>query len=552
MADIFSLFRKNKKPDKKGITFARPLNDDGAIDIDINYNDYAAQISQIFDLDRIPTDEYDLINIYRTMSLQQEIDEAIQEIVNEAIITDEMKSTVNIVLEDVDLSNNIKNKISDEFNNILKLLNFKNKAYNLFNRWYVDGKLIFHKVIDVNKPSNGIINIIPIDPLHIKYVREIPKIRNKDSGDIDLFDLEKIDEYFIYSQIPITQKDNTSVHLAKNGVKIPKKAITYSTSGLTDESGKTVLSYLYKAIKPWNNLKSMEDSMVIYRMTRAPERRVFYVDVGNLPKGKAEQYLKDIMNRFKNKIVYNASTGAVSNQKKYQSMIEDYWLPRREGGRGTEIDTLPAGTNLGEIDDTKYFKDKLYRALNIPLSRFQQDGAAFNIGRTTEITRDEVKFAKFISRIRKRFSFIFDDILKTQLILKKIITEEEWDEIVNDINYMFVEDNYFSEFKEIEIFRERIDTVASMQSADLIGTYYTHDWVKKNILKMTQNEIDEINKEQDKERSEMDQEDIPDPDHIEMQKQQIEVDKQNAEADRQAAAEQQPAPGENEQEGEEK
>lgn len=553
MADIFGFLRKNKnKPEEKGVTFARPLNDDGAVDIDVNYVDYAGQMSQLFDLDRIPTNEYELMQIYRTMSLQQEVDEAIQEIVNEAIITDEMKPSVDIILNDVDLSDKIKERIVEEFYTILKLLNFKNNAYNLFNRWYVDGKIIFHKVVDINKPSNGIINLVPIDPQYIKYVREIPRSKNKDNGELELYDLEKIEEYFIYSQIPITQKDSTNTYLSKSGVKIPKKAITYCTSGLTDESGKTVLSYLYKAIKPWNNLKLMEDSMVIYRMVRAPERRVFYVDVGNLPKGKAEQYLKDIMNRFKNKVVYDSSTGTITNQKKYLSMIEDWWLPRREGGRGTEISTLPGGDNLGEIDDTKYFKDKLYRALNIPLSRFQQEGAVFNVGRTTEITRDEVKFSKFISRLRKRFSFIFDDILKTQLILKKILTEEEFDEIISDISYSFIEDNYFSEFKEMEVFRERLQTISELQNSNLIGTYYSHTFVKKKILKLTDEEIDEMQKEIEEERKKMDDEDIPDPDNLQLQQQQLDQQQADRDAQQQQRDDQQAAQEDDQEDEEDK
>lgn len=507
---LFDIFKS--KPKKKGTTFVPPQNDDGAIDVDVGPYDYAAQVVSSFDLDRIPTNEYELTHIYRTMALQQEVDEGIQEIINEAIISDELRPSVSIALNNVDLSDNIKEKISDEFELVLKLLNFKNKGYNLFNRWYVDGKLIFHKVIDGTKVSEGITTIVPIDPLHVKLIREIKIKRDSKSGELDLYDLDDMNEYFIYSKQPLNSKDNAQ-SVNKNGIKISKDAITYCTSGVMDESGKIVLSNLYKAIKPWNNLKLMEDSLVIYRVTRAPERRAFYVDVGNLPKGKAEQYLKDIMNRFKNKIVYDASTGTVTNQKKYHAMIEDYWLPRREGGRGTEVTTLQGGQQLGEIDDTKYFKDKLYRALNVPLSRFQQESSGFSLGRTTEITRDEVKFSKFISRMRKRFSFIFDDILKTQLVLKKIITEDEWADIVDDIGYSFLEDNFFAEMKEVEITRERMETLQQMQTNQVVGTYYSHDYIRQNILKQTEEEIKEEDEKMAKERKEMEPEEIPDPDN---------------------------------------
>jgi len=497
--DIFSIFKSKDKKDG-GITFVKPSSDDGAIDIDVGGFDHAAQILHSFDLDRIPTNEYELLSIYRNMSLHQEIDQAIQEICNDAIISDNGVS-VEISLYDVDLSDNIKEKIIDEFNYILKLLKFKSKGYNIFTRWYIDGKIIYHKVID--KSGKGIVDLLPIDPLYIKLIREHIVQKNSSMFELELYDTTKSKEYFIYSKVPLNSKDMSgNEQLVKNGVKIPRDAIAYVTSGVTDETGKAVLSYLYKSIKPWNNLKLMEDSVVIYRVTRAPERRAFYIDVGNLPKGKAEQYLKDIMNRFKNKIVYDASTGTVNQQKKFQAMIEDYWLPRREGGRGTEIDLLQGGQQLGEIDDVNYFKDKLYRSLNVPLSRFQQDSSSFNLGRTSEITRDEVKFSKFINRLRVRFSQLFEDILKTQLILKKIITEDEWNEIRDEISFDFTEDNYFSEFKEIEILRERIETFSLMQQADMIGTYYSNEYIKREILKLSEGEIEKLRDEIDNEREE--------------------------------------------------
>lgn len=492
------LFGKDDK--KKGLTFSVPSKDDGAVEIETGSygSSYAANFGLAFDLDKIPNNEYELLSLYRTISLSQEVDEALQEIVNEAIITDELKATVDIILQDVDLSDNIKKRISEEFKEVLNLLDFKNKAYNLFHRWYVDGKIVFHKVIDPNKQGNGVVDIIPIDPLNIKLVREYKTTQAQAKGErnvsetVDVYDLKDVEEYFIYSKVPFNSKDSLSQQKA---IKIPKESIIYCTSGLMDESTKMVLSYLYKAIKPYNNLKLMEDSVVIYRVTRAPERRIFYIDVGNLPKGKAEQYLKDVMNRFRNKIVYNASTGTINNQKKFQSMIEDYWLPRREGGKGTEVSTLPGGEQLGEMTDVNYFKEKLYKALNVPLSRFQGDSQAFNIGRTTEITRDEIKFHKYISRLRKRFSHIFDDLLKTQLVMKKILSVEEWEEIQPDISYSFLEDNYFSELKEVELMNDRVNMLMVLAQSGAIGKYYSHAYVRKSVLKQSEDEMKEMDKE---------------------------------------------------------
>lgn len=484
---------KNEK--KEGLTFVEPTFEDGAVEIESGgMSSYAANLGYSFDLDAIPENEHELAMTYRNLALQPDIDEAIQEIINEAIITDDLKESVSLVLEDVELSEGIKNKIKDEFDYILKLLDFKNNGYGLFRKWYVDGRLYFHKVIDNASSSKiGIRQLMPIDPLNIKLVREF-KLKNpgQTPTEMDIFDLSEIEEYYIYSRVPF---DGDTRVERKNAIRIPKEAIAFAPSGLLSANGKQVLSYLYKSIKPYNNLKLLEDSVVIYRVTRAPERRIFYVDVGSLPKGKADQYLKDVMNRFKNKIVYDVSKGTINNRKKFQSMIEDYWLPRREGGRGTEVTTLPGGEQLGELTDVEYFKTKLYKSLNVPLSRFQGDSTAFNIGRTTEITRDEIKFNKYIQRLRIKFSTLFNDLLKTQLILKRVMTYEEWDEIEAHVTYSFLEDNYFSELKEVELMNDRVGMLTTLDQSGSIGKYYSHNFVRREVLKQSEDEIAQMDKE---------------------------------------------------------
>ena len=497
----YKISRKLKDEQSKGETFATPRTDDGAIEIEslessgVNYN---PMMGYSFDLDNIPSDEYELIRNYRELSLQPDIDEAIQEIVNEAIITDEMKQSVSIVLDELELSDNIKEKIRDEFDHVLKMLKFKTDGYGLFRKWYVDGKLYIHKVVDKSNSKKGIIDLIDIDPLNIKMVRELKK---KMSNQVELYDLSKTDEYFLYSQKQFTGGKETNnpgnvsaVQMGQSAIKIAKESIAYIPSGLVSADAKMVLSHLYKSIKPYNNLRLLEDSVVVYRVSRAPERRIFYVDVGNLPKGKAEQYMNDVINRFKTNIVYDVAKGTITNRKKFQSMMEDYWLPRREGGKGTEVTTLPGGDNLGELGDVDMFRTKLYKSLNVPLSRFQQDSTAFNLGRTSEITRDEIKFSKFINRLRKKFSVLFNDILKTQLILKNIITREEWDDISDDISYDFLEDNYFQELKQSEILRDRLETLETIQRTEIIGKYYSHDYIRREILKQTEEEIKEEDK----------------------------------------------------------
>lgn len=500
----YKITKRTQEDRPAGESFAQPRTDDGAIEIESNESgvNYAGTLGYSFDIDAIPSGEFELISTYRELALQPDIDEAVQEIANEAIITDEFKQTVAIVLDDVDTSDAIKQKIRDDFEEILKMLKFKSDGYGLFRKWYVDGKLFMHKVVDKNNLKKGIIDIVDIDPINIKLIRELKKKRD---GQVELYDLQQTQEYYLYSQSPFADgkrgSNATSASTGKNALKIAKESIVYVPSGLVSADATMVLSYLYKAIKPYNNLKLLEDSVVVYRVSRAPERRIFYVDVGNLPKGKADQYLKDVINRFKNKIVYDVTKGTVNNRKKFQSMMEDYWLPRREGTRGTEVTTLPGGDNLGELGDVEYFKNKLYKSLNVPLSRFQQDGGAFNIGRTSEITRDEIKFSKFINRLRKKFSTLFNDLLRTQLILKNVITADEWEEWKEQISYDFLEDNYFQELKDSEILRERLETLQLVQQTEIVGKYYSHDYVRRNILMQTEEEIkDEDKKITDEEK----------------------------------------------------
>jgi len=487
---------KIKDEEKKGKTFVQPSFEDGAVELESNdMSNYSANMGYTFDLDAVPESEFELAMAYRNLAIQPDIDEAIQEIINEAIITDDLKDPISLILEDVDLSQGIKNKIKEEFDYILKLLDFKNNGYGIFRKWYVDGRIYFHKVIDKSSSSStGIEELVPIDPMNIKMIREYKTETKKDRNatDIDIFNLAEIEEYYIYSRVPF----NSEAHQEKkNAVRIPKEAVAFAPSGLLSINGKQVLSYLYKSIKPFNDLKLLEDSVVIYRVTRAPERRIFYVDVGSLPKGKADQYLKDVMNRFKNKIVYDVTKGTINNRKKFQSMIEDYWLPRREGGRGTEVSTLPGGEQLGELSDVEYFKTKLYKSLNVPLSRFQGDSSAFNIGRTTEITRDEIKFNKYIQRLRRKFSEIFNDLLKTQVLLKKVMTSEEWNDIEPEITYSFLEDNYFSELKEVELMNDRVGMLSTLQSSEAIGKYYSHEFIRKEVLKQSEDDIIEMDKQ---------------------------------------------------------
>ena len=438
--------------------------------------------------------EQDLIRKYREISLYPECESAIDDIINEAIISDEDES-INIRLDDVQLSDSIKKKIREEYKHILRMLDFNKRGHDLFKRWYIDGRLYFHKVVDTKNKKEGIQKLRLIDPRSIKFVREVIYDDNAKDG---IKRVKEIREYFLYSEGQVI--GNITENRSTEAIALTPDSVCFVPSGLKDLNNNVVLGYLHKAIKPVNQLRMMEDALVVYRIARAPERRVFYVDVGNLPKMKAEQYLRDIMTNFKNKLVYDGDTGEVKDDRKFMNMLEDFWMPRREGGRGTEIQTLGGGQNLGEIEDVEYFKKKMFLALNVPQSRMQPE-SGFQLGRATEINRDELKFTKFVGRLRKRFNEIFHDLLKTQLVLKGIIAEDEWDIIKEDIKYDYVKDNQFTETKNQEIVRERLALLRDAE--DLVGTYFSKEWVRKNILKQSDDEIDMLNKQIEAEQAEM-------------------------------------------------
>jgi hypothetical protein len=445
--------------------------------------------------------EFELIKRYRAMALHPEIDSSVDEIVNEFIVTDANDSPVEIELSNLNVGANLKKKIRDEFDYILKLLDFDLNAHNIIRQWYIDGRLYYHKVIDLNNPNRGITELRQIDPLKIKKVRQ--KI-GKDSSDEHAlkgtaleYDWGEYIDYYVYNprgfggNMPAVT--GTSDYGISQGVRIASDAITYCGSGLQDMTKKMTLSFLHKAIKVHNQLRMIEDAIVIYRLSRAPERRIFYIDVGNLPKVKAEQYLRDVMNRYRNKLVYDANTGEIRDDKKHMSMLEDFWLPRREGGRGTEISVLPGGQNLGELKDLEYFKKKLYNSLNLPPSRLTDDNKGFNLGKTTEVLRDELKFTKFIGRLRKRFGEIFNDVLKTQLVLKRIITPEDWEDMKEHIQYDFLFDNHFNELKEAELNLQRIQIATQFDM--FAGKYVSIEWIRKRILMQSEKEYREIDKQ---------------------------------------------------------
>ena len=482
----YSLDRKKAKTPKQGSqpSFVRKESEDAASPIVAG--GYFGQYVEMGDAAN-KASEADLIGRYREMSLHPECDSAINDVVNEAIAGDLNDHPVDIDLQNLKISQNLKNVIRDEFENVLVLLDFDRKAYDIFRRWYIDGRLFYHKMIDVNDPALGITELRYIDPRKIKKVIEFdkPKDRQRVVDPEVTSIVPKSIEYYIYSPKGLKGYEN-------NGVKIAPDAVTYVHSGQMDMQRNYVLSHLHKAIKAVNQLRMIEDSLVIYRLSRAPERRIFYIDVGNLPKQKAEQYLREVMSRYRNKLVYNADTGEIRDDKKFMSMLEDFWLPRREGGRGTEISTLPGGQNLGELEDVKYFQKKLYRALNVPESRLESE-SSFNVGRSAEITRDEVKFQKFIVRLRKKFTDLFNDILKTQLILKGVISLDEWDEFKEHIQYNFIADNYFSEMKEKEVMNERMALIAQMDP--FVGKYFSVEYMRRYILKQTDAEFGEIDEQ---------------------------------------------------------
>lgn len=429
--------------------------------------------------------EKELILKYRDISQHTECDAAVEDIVNEAIVSDDDSSPVSLIMNDLDQPDRIKKMINEEFEHVISMLNMNWYGHDIFRRWYVDGRLYYHKIIDEANPKNGLIELRSIDPTKIRKVRELKKEKDPKTGAEIIIGST---EYFIFQ--------NESLGSKAQGLKIAKDAVTYVTSGLLDPSRKKILSHLHKALKPVNQLRMMEDSLVIYRLARAPERRIFYIDVGNLPKGKAEEYLRNIMAKYRNKMVYDAETGDMKDDKKHMSMLEDFWLPRREGGRGTEISTLPGGENLGQIDDIEYFRRKLYKSLNVPSGRLEQE-QQFNLGRSTEISRDELKFQKFINRLRKKFSALFIDILKTQLILKGVVTNEEWEDIRSDISVDFLKDNHFSELKDAELLRERLGTLREID--EYAGRYYSVEWIRKNVLMQNDEDIEDIIKQIDAE-----------------------------------------------------
>ena len=465
-----------------------PNNEDGA-----DHYMSSGFFGSYVDIEGVYRTEFDLIKRYREMALHPEADSAIEDIVNEAIVSDSNDSPVEIELSNLNASDGIKTKIRKEFKYILDLLDFDKKAHEIYRNWYIDGRIYYHKIIDLKKPEEGIQELRYIDAMKMRYVRQQKKKKNDGSAISQLrsdnpmdYDFPEIEEYFIYNPKSVYPTGNPAQTGASQGIKIARDAITYCTSGLVDRNKGSTLSYLHKAIKSLNQLRMIEDSLVIYRLSRAPERRIFYIDVGNLPKVKAEQYLRDVMTRYRNKLVYDANTGEIRDDKKYMAMLEDFWLPRREGGRGTEISTLPGGQNLGEITDIEYFKKKLYRSLNVPPSRMDGEGG-FNLGRSSEILRDELKFTKFVARLRKRFSNMFNDMLKTQLILKNVITPEDWDSMSEHIQYDFLYDNHFSELKEAELMNERLTLAATAEP--YIGKYYSQDYVRRKILRQTDVEI---------------------------------------------------------------
>ena len=476
MAELFGFSFKKNQEKSRAPSPIQPSSDDGA-------TSYIAggYYGQYLDLDGNFKTEYDMVKKYREMAMHPEVDSAIEDILHEAIVADQNDSPVEINLDNLDVSESVKAMIRDEFNYLKNLYGFDTKAHEMFRRWYIDGRLYYHKVINLDAPAEGIKEVRYIDPSKIKKVRQITKPKTAD--EFMKYDFGQSEEYFIYNPKGL---NNTS---ANSGIKIAKDAITYVTSGIMDTNRNIVLSYLHKGIKVLNQLRMIEDSLVIYRISRAPERRIFYIDVGNLPKVKAEQYLREVMGRYRNKLVYDAATGEIRDDRKYMSMMEDFWLPRREGGRGTEITTLPGGQNLGELTDVQYFQTKLYKALNVPAGRLDSS-TSFNLGRSSEITRDELKFTKFVGKLRKKFGDLFNDALKTQLILKSIITPEDWEDMKEHIQYDYLKDNHFTELKNLEMKTEQLNVLGLMDP--FVGKYFSIEYIRSEVLGMTEKQMEEM------------------------------------------------------------
>jgi len=474
-------FEIKRKQEKELGSIVPPSYDDGSTVVNT-----AAHYGMVMDLEGVIKTENDLIRRYREVSQYADCDSAIEDIINEAIIAEEDKQPVEVILDDTKLSEPIKKKIREEFDEVLYLLDFNTRGHDIFRNWYVDGRLFYNIMIDPNNAKQGIQELRYIDPRKIRKIKHVEKTKT-DKG-VDL--IKSVQEYYLYNDKGITEQ-------TMQGVKMSLDSVVFTPSGRIDQNTGMTLGYLHKAIKPVNQLKMMEDALVIYRISRAPERRIFYIDVGNLPKQKAEQYVNDIMNKFRNKVVYDATTGEVRDDRKHMSMMEDFWMPRREGGKGTEITTLPGGATLGQIEDIQYFQNKLFQALNVPITRLRPD-QSFNLGRSSEITRDEIKFNKFIQRIRKKFSFLFLDILRIQLIAKGIIRADEWDEITKQIRFGFLKDNYYSEVKDAEILTGRLNQLQLVEA--YVSKYYSESWIRKNVLRQTDDDIEEIDKEIEEEK----------------------------------------------------
>jgi hypothetical protein len=495
MARLFGFSIEDTEKKSASVISPVPPNNDDGVDNYIASGFYG----QYVDIEGVYRTEHDLIKRYREMAIHPECDGAIEDVVNEAIVSDLYDSPIEIELSNLNASDKLKKAIREEFKYLKEILDFDKKSHEIFRNWYIDGRLYYLKVIDTKKPQEGIKELRYIDPMKMRYIRQEKKKNTQDyinikagADDTKILSPE-LEEYFVYTPTPNFPTGIIAGGSGQKGaVKIAKDSVTYCSSGLVDRNKGTVLSYLHKAIKALNQLRMIEDSLVIYRMSRAPERRIFYIDVGNLPKVKAEQYLKEVMSRYRNKLVYDANTGEVRDDRKFMSMMEDFWLPRREGGRGTEITTLPGGQNLGELADIEYFQKKLYRALGVPESRIASDGG-FNLGRSSEILRDELKFAKFVGRLRKRFANMFNDMLRTQLILKNIVSTEDWETISDHIQYDFLYDNQFAELKESELMNDRLATLSTIEP--YIGKYYSTEYVRKKILRQTDSEIIEIDEQ---------------------------------------------------------
>ena len=544
MGQLFG-FQINRKTEKKGQSPVPPLADEP---VSIAAGGY---FGTYVDTDATARNEYELIRRYRDMALHPEVDSAVDEIVNEFVVSDNNDSCVDINLENLDIGAGVKKKVRDEFDYIKRLMNFDNRAHEIVRSWYIDGRIFYHKVVDLDNPKQGITELRYVDAMKMRKVRQKlgkmgtntdPNISRAIKGSALEHEWGNYIDYYLYNPRgylrggamgPVGDMSNSQ------GIKMAVDSIAFCSSGLQDLNKRMHLSFMHKAIKSLNQLRMIEDALVIYRLSRAPERRIFYIDVGNLPKVKAEQYLRDVMARYRNKLVYDASTGEIRDDKKHMSMLEDFWLPRREGGRGTEITTLPAGQNLGELKDVEYFKKKLYNSLNLPPSRLTDDNKGFNLGKTTEVLRDELKFTKFIGRLRKRFGELFHDILKTQLILKGVISPEDWDEMKEHIQYDFLFDNHFNELKEKELMTQRIQLATQMDV--FVGKYYSIEYIRKHILEQSEKEYKEIDKQMQKEIDQglaMDPIDVTQLDQMDRMNTAYAPEIQSQQADNQAALDQ--------------